>query len=163
MIQKLNLFTFSFPTILNSKVSCIFIRAIYFVMKKDLIFTSILVALIVTMGGCSKKEIEANDVLQINIKSSEEYLLDLGLQKMFDRPEGVVDANITFQAGHFRKSELTFAVTGLGLNDNVVYKYFAEENFTGKDYVEITVCKSSACNSADAKVEVIKIAFTITN
>ncbi|MDN5211872.1 hypothetical protein QQ020_07410 [Fulvivirgaceae bacterium BMA12] len=163
MIQKLNLFTFPFPTILHSKVSYIFMRARCFMMKKGLIFRSILVALIVTMGGCSKKEIEANDVLQININSSEEYLLDVGLQKMFDRPEGIVDANITFQAGHFRKSELTFAVTGLGLNDNVVYKYLAEENFTGKDYVEITVCKSWTCDNVDAKVEIIKIEFIISN
>ena len=133
-------------------------------MKKSLIFASITVVLLVTMAGCSKKEeIGTNDVLQINLKNSEEYLLDLGLQKMFDHPEGIVDANITFQAGHFRKSELAFAVTGLGLNDNVVYKYLAEENFTGKDYIEITVCRSLPCDRADAKVEVIKIAFIITN
>lgn len=79
------------------------------------------------MQGCSDKDFKENHILQIEIKNTEEYLLDLGLQKIIDRPNGVVDADIILQANHFRKSELEFVVKGLGLNDNVICKYLADE------------------------------------
>jgi len=67
----------------------------------------ILVTLIVLLiASCSEKDFEENHILQIEIKNMEEYLLDLGLQKIIDRPNGMVDADIILQANHFRKSEL---------------------------------------------------------
>jgi len=125
---------------------------------------SILITLtVLLMASCSDKEFEENHIIHIEIKNTEEYLLDLGLHRMIDRPNGVVDADIILQANHFRKSELEFVVTGLGLNDNVIYKYLAEENFIGKDYVEINVCKSFECGKVGSQFETVKIEFIITN
>ena len=77
---------------------------------------SILVTLIALLiARCSNKEFEENHILQIEIKNTEEYLLDLGFQKTIDHPNGVVDADIILQANHFRKSELEFVVTGVRL------------------------------------------------
>ncbi len=133
-------------------------------MRKIPTLISILVTLTVLLiTSCLDKEIEENLVLQIELKNTEEYILDLGLQKMIDRPNGVADVNIIFQANHFRKSELEFVVTGLGLNDNVIYKYLTEENFVGKDYIEINVCKSFECANVGSQIETIRIECNVTN
>ncbi len=132
-------------------------------MKFNQVFRPVLVILIALLVTCcSDQEIERNDVLRINAKNDEEYILDLGLQKTFDRPNGVTDAIIIVQANHFRKSEIEFEVTGLGLYDKVLFKYLAVENYEGKDYVEIRVCKSSECRNIDSEIEIIKVEFSIT-
>ncbi len=113
--------------------------------------TSIL--LLFFLLNCTKEEINT-DFIQIN--NSEEYTYDL---KISGDEEG---ASILTQALHFEKSEL---IRNSSTNFNIVYKYKANSNYVGTDFVEIVTCTLGPGNNGIAcnKRDTIRIDFNISN
>ncbi|MEO1051721.1 MAG: hypothetical protein AAFX87_13920 [Bacteroidota bacterium] len=113
--------------------------------------------------ACSEDDPGDQDFQEINITAGQEFEFDLGLQRMFDRPDGIVEAEIISQANNFDRSEIEFEVTGLGLEDNVFYKYKPQTDFTGTDKVEIRVCRSFECDDPDSQQEIVRFLFVVSD
>ncbi len=122
--------------------------------------------LLLTVGmllvACDYDTIQRDNIMQVEIANDSEYQLNLGLQQILGRP-GIVEAHISRQADFFRISKLTFEVTALGVEDALIYSYLAAQDFVGRDWVEIKVCRGAACADANSSEEVVVIEFIVRN
>ena len=120
-------------------------------MKKILLGLIIIGILI----SCNNDDDNSNTEIiteNITISNSENYEYDLG---GFGDEEG---AGIKTQSEHFEISELERDFdTG-----QIIYKYKAETNYVGTEYVEITTGRGSDGASPNTQNTIVKITFVIT-
>lgn len=116
---------------------------------------TILFGMTLLCQSCKKDSVDkpATQTINQTLKANQSYEFDLG---SFGDEEG---ATIVKQATHFSVSSLDGA-NNLG---KIIYKYVPEANFVGTDEVEILSARGSDGASANDKLVVTIIKFTITN
>ena len=123
-------------------------------MRSSTLYSAAILFLLTLICSC-KKENDSTDQQTVNvtIHSNESYKYDLGI---FGDEEG---AAITRQAMHY---QISSAQRSLDFS-KVFYEYKPSLNYTGTDVVELKSARGSDGASANNKIIVTTIKFTISN
>lgn len=115
----------------------------------------VILSFLIGVNSCNKDKSLLTDkqLIEVTIKSNEDYFYDLG--GYGDKEQ----ASITRQATHYQMSSIIRASNSV----NITYKYKPAQDYVGTDEVELKSEKNSDGASPNDIIIITTIKFTITN